>query len=550
MPTFQNTLYYGDNLEVLRRYIKDESVDLVYLDPPFKSNQDYNVLFAEQSGTRSAAQIKAFEDTWRWDQGAALIYQQTVEAGGKVAQVMQAFRQFLGENDMLAYLAMMTPRLVELRRALKPTGSIYLHCDPTASHYLKMLMDAVFDPQNFRNEIIWLRTMSKGLMTRRLPQNHDVILCYQKTGEATWNTEEIFSAYDSDDLDEKTADKYSQRDRDGRLYQLTSLINPNPDRPNLTYDFLGVKRVWRWTKDRMEQAYKDGLIVQPSLGAVPRFKRYLDEQRGRPLGDVWTDIPPINSQAQERLGYPTQKPEALLERIIKVSSKEGEIVLDPFCGCGTAVAAAQKLKRHWIGIDITHLAITLIKHRLLYAFGKRAHYRVIGEPVDPAGAKELAKQDPYQFQWWALGLVGARPAEQKKGADQGIDGRLYFHDENLDSGKTKQIIFSVKAGHTGPTHVRDLWGVVEREKAQIGVLLSLETPTQAMRTEAAKAGFYDRPFGGKDERYPRLQLLTIEELLKGKGIAYPAVRADLTFKKAPKVEEAPRVLPARLPFDE
>lgn len=547
----ENTLYYGDNLDVLRRYIKDESVDLIYLDPPFKSNQDYNVLFAEQSGQRSAAQIKAFEDTWRWDQGAALSYQQTVEAGGKVAQAMQAFRQFLGENDMLAYLSMMAPRLVELRRALKQTGSIYLHCDPTASHYLKMLMDAVFQPQNFRNEIIWQRTLSKSLMTRRLPQNHDVLLCYQKSDEATWNLEATFSPYDPENLDEKTSGKYCHRDPDGRVYRLDNLINPNPDRPNLTYEFLGVKRVWRWTKDRMRAAFDAGLVVQTKPGAVPQLKRYLDEQRGRPLGDVWADIPPINSQAQERLGYPTQKPEALIERIIKLSSGEGHVVLDPFCGCGTAVAAAQRLKRNWIGIDITHLAITLIKHRLQSAFGKKAHYKVIGEPVDLAGAKKLAEEDPFQFQWWALGLVGARPTEQKKGADQGIDGRIYFFDEHLDSGKTKQIILSVKAGHTGPSHLRDLWGVVEREKAQIGVLISLEEPTKAMRTEAAKAGFYARPFGGKEERYPRLQLLTIEELLEGMGIAYPAVRADLTFKKAPKAgEERTKVLPTRLPFDE
>lgn len=551
MSTFQNTLYYGDNLDVLRRYIKNETVDLIYLDPPFKSNQDYNVLFAEKSGVGSAAQIKAFEDTWHWDQGAALAYQQTVETGGKVSQVMQAFRQFLGENDMLAYLSMMAPRLVELRRVLKSTGSIYLHCDPTASHYLKMLMDAVCGPANFRNEIVWQRTLSKSLMTRKLPQNHDLLLCYQKSDEATWNMDAVFSPYDPDNLDEKTSGKYSHRDPDGRVYRLDNLINPNPDRPNLTYEFLGVKKVWRWTRDRMQEAYNAGLVVQTKPGAVPQLKRYLDEQRGRPLGDVWTDIPPINSQAQERLGYPTQKPEALLERIIKASSNEGEIVLDPFCGCGTAVAAAQKLKRHWIGIDITHLAITLIKHRLLHAFGKRARYKVIGEPVDLAGAKKLAEEDPYQFQWWALGLVGARPTEQKKGADQGIDGRIYFFDEHLDSGKTKQIILSVKAGHTGPAHLRDLWGVVEREKAQIGVLISLEEPTKAMRTEVAKAGFYARPFGGKEERYPRLQLLTIEELLKGTGIAYPAVRADLTFKKAPKVEEeVVRTLPGRLPFDE
>ena len=408
------------------------------------------MLFAEQDGTRSAAQIKAFEDTWRWDQEAARSYQEVVEAGGKVSQVMQAFRQFLGENDMLAYLAMMAPRLVELKRVLKPSGSIYLHCDPTASHYLKMLLDAVFRPQNIRSEIIWQRTLSKGLMTRRLPQNHDVILCYQKTDQATWNLDATFSPYDLENLDDKTASKYCHRDPDGRRYQLSDLTNPNPDRPNLTYKFLGVKKVWRWTKERMQAAYDAGLIVQPSPGAVPRLKRYLDEQRGRSLGDVWTDIPPINSQAIERLGYPTQKPEALLERIIKASSNEDELVLDPFCGCGTAVAAAERLNRRWIGIDVTHLAITLIKHRLHNAFGKQAIYKVIGEPVSLPDAEVLAQEDAYQFQWWALGLVGARPVEQKKGADQGIDGRLYFHDEHHDIGKTKQILFSV---------VPRLWGL-------------------------------------------------------------------------------------------
>ncbi len=545
-----NLLYYGDNLDVLRRHLKDETVDLIYLDPPFKSNQDYNVLFAEQDGTRSAAQIKAFEDTWRWDQEAARSYQEVVEAAGKVSQVMQAFRQFLGENDMLAYLAMMAPRLVELKRVLKPSGSIYLHCDPTASHYLKMLLDAVFRPQNLRSEIIWQRTLSKGLMTRRLPQNHDVILSYQKTDQATWNIDATFSPYDLENLDDKTASKYCHRDPDGRRYQLSDLTNPNPDRPNLTYKFLGVKKVWRWTKERMQAAYDAGLIVQPSPGAVPRLKRYLDEQRGRPLGDVWTDIPPINSQAAERLGYPTQKPEALLERIIKASSHEGELVLDPFCGCGTVIAAAERLNRRWIGIDITHLAITLIKHRLHHAFGNRVAYKVIGEPVSLPDAEVLAQQDPYQFQWWALGLVGARPVELKKGADQGIDGRLYFHDEHQDIGKTKQILFSVKSGHVAVSHVRDLRGVLEREKAQIGALISLEKPTKSMRTEAAKAGFYESPWeqwhDGK-KKYPRLQLLTVADLLSGKGVDCPPFRANITFKKAPRAAVLPRTA-ERLPF--
>jgi DNA modification methylase len=533
-----NTLYYGDNLDILRRNVPDGSVDLVYLDPPFNSNASYNVLFSAQDGTRSAAQIKAFEDTWRWDQAAAYDYQKTVEQGGPVSQAMQAFHTLLGPSNMLAYLAMMAPRLLELHRVLKPTGSIYLHCDPTASHYLKILMDAVFGPENFRTEIIWQRTLSKSLMTTRLPNNHDVLLAYQRSPSATWNADAVFQPYDLGNLDEKTRSKYVYRDSNGRIYRLSDLTNPNSNRPNLTYEFLGVTRVWRWTRERMQAAYNAGIIVQTKPGRVPQLKRYLDASKGRPLGDVWTDIPPINSQAKERLGYPTQKPEALLERIIKASSNEGDVVLDPFCGCGTAIAVAQRLKRRWIGIDITYLAVTLMKYRLLTAFGEEIAktYRVVGEPVSVDDAASLAREDPYQFQWWAVGLVGARAVERKKGADQGIDGRLFFHDDH--SGKTKQIILSVKAGKTGPAHVRDLRGVVEREKAEIGVLLTMQEPTHPMRSEAAEAGFYVSPTWA-DRQFPRIQLLTVAELLAGKRIVYPPSRqVDATFKKAPKARTA------------
>jgi DNA modification methylase len=533
-----NVLYYGDNLEILRHHVRDETVDLVYLDPPFKSNQDYNVLFAEH-GTRSAAQIKAFEDTWRWDEAAARAYEETVETGGRrVSKAMIALRGLVGTSDMLAYLSMMAPRLGELRRVLKPTGSLYLHCDPTASHYLKLLLDSIFGPANFRNEIVWRRTPSKGLMSQRLPTNHDVVLAYQRDDGATWNPDAIFQPYDPDDLDEKTVEKYTQRDPDGRLYQLTSLINPNPDRPNLTYEFLGVTRVWRWTRERMQTAYDAGQIVQTKPGAVPRLKRYLDEQRGKPLGDVWTDIAPINARAAERLGYPTQKPEALLERIITISSREGDLVLDPFCGCGTTVAAAEKLKRKWIGIDITHLAINLIRHRLRDAYGPSIEdtFRVVGEPVTLDDAEELAHEDPYQFQWWALGLVGARPTEQKKGADKGVDGRIFFHDEA--SGKTKQIVLSVKAGRTGAAHVRDLRGTLEGQEADIGVLISFQEPTKPMREEAAGAGFYTSPGWGTS--HPRIQLVTVEELLEGKELDYPHMTGR-TFKRAPRhVAQAPK----------
>jgi DNA modification methylase len=541
----ENYLYYGDNLDILRRRIKDESVDLVYLDPPFNSSQDYNVLFAEKSGTRSTAQIKAFGDTWKWDTVASQTYTNVVEGGGKASEALQAFHKLLGTNDMLAYLTMMTPRLVELRRVLKPTGSIYLHCDPTASHYLKILMDAIFDVRDFRNEIIWRRTPAKGNVSRRLARNHDVILSYQKSDAATWNEEVVFTAYDLNDLDEKTTAKYSHRDADGRLYQLDNLLSPNPDRPNLIYEFLGVTRVWRWTRERMQAAYNAGLIIQPRPGAVPRYKRYLDEQRGKPLADVWTDIDPLNSQAKERLGYPTQKPEVLLERIIRLTTNPGDVVLDPFCGCGTSIAAAQKLGRKWIGIDITSIAINLIKTRLLSTYGADIikTYTVKGEPTKYFEAQALAELDKYQFQWWALGLVGARGTEEKKGADQGIDGRLYFHDEGT-GGKTKQVIFSVKGGHTNVKDIRDLGHVITREQAELGVLITLQESTQPMRTEAAGAGFYQSAWG----KHPRLQILTIAELLDGKRVDMPPLRqVNVTFKQAPKAKGEQPEMPT-LPF--
>lgn len=527
-----NSLYYGDNLEILRRYVKDESVELIYLDPPFNSNQTYNILFQEKDGSQSASQIKAFGDTWHWDEIAARAYEETVEDGGRVAEAMQAFRKLLGTNDILAYLSMMAPRLVELRRVLKATGSLYLHCDPTASHFLKLLMDAVFGPANFRTEIIWKRTSAHSDTKQGRRQHgriHDVLLFYTKNNNWNWNP--VFVEYDREYVDQF----YKHREaKTGRRYGLDNLTGPGgAAKGNPIYEVMGVTRYWRYSNERMQALIKAGRVVQAKPGAVPRYKRYLDEMPGVPLQDVWTDIPPIASQAAERLGYPTQKPVALLERIIRASSNEGDTVLDPFCGCGTTIAAAQKLGRRWIGIDITHLAIALIRYRLGDSFGENCQFALVGEPTSVPDARALAKQDPYQFQWWALGLARARPVEQKKGADRGIDGRLYFHDEGK-SGKTKQIIFSVKAGHVTVSQVRDLVGVVSRENAQIGVFLALEAPTSPMRREAASAGFYESPWG----KHPRIQLLTIEELLEGKGIDYP-VAADVTFKRAQRVVPSP-----------
>ncbi len=533
-PTTPNRLYFGDNLDILRQHVADESVDLIYLDPPFNSNATYNVLFRERSGEESAAQITAFEDTWHWGWESETAFQDVVTQGpDKVGNLLSALRQFLGQNDMMAYLTMMAQRMIELHRVLKPTGSLYLHCDPTASHYLKLLLDAVFDARNFRNEIVWLRTMAKGLMSRQLPNNHDVILGYRKTGESTWNVDSTFQPYDEFSLDAKTASKYNHRDPDGRLYRLDNLTNPNRNRPNLTYEFMGITRVWRWTKERMQAAYDQGLIVQSRPGSVPALKRYLDEQRGRPFGDVWTDIPPINSQAKERLGYPTQKPEALLERIINASSNEGDVVLDPFCGCGTATVAAERLNRRWIGIDVTHLAITLVRHRLRDSFGDELRpYEIVGQPTDTASAGALAEQDRYQFEWWALGLVDARPAnDRRRGADAGVDGYINFFDDN--SGKPRRIIAQVKSGHVNRGMIATLKGDMDREQATLGVFITLQPPTEPMRQESLSAGIYT-PEHFPDHQYPRLQILTIDELLAGASVAYPRGGAPATFRQAPR----------------
>jgi len=526
-----NKLFYGDNLSVLKESIATESVDLIYLDPPFNSNASYNVLFSTPSGEGSQAQIEAFEDTWHWNESAERAFDEVVTGPHSDASIMlRAMRSALGENDMMAYLAMMAVRLIELHRVLKPTGSLYLHCDPTASHYLKLLMDGIFGASQFKNEIIWRRGTPRGHAFTRYASLHDVIFYYARGEVAIWNAESAVVKYDIEDLEVKTDEKYSLRDSDGRRYQLTSLLNPNPNRPNLTYEFLGVRRVWRWTRERMAEAYAAGLVVQPRSGGVPRFKRYLDEQKGKPIGDMWDDIPPINSQAQERLGYPTQKPVALLERIISASSNRGDIVLDPFCGCGTTIHAAQKLNREWIGIDITHLAIALVERRLNEAF-PAITYDVHGVPKDHAGARDLAERDKHEFQKWITAKIGAQPYKGgKKGMDRGIDGYLHFRDADK---KPQFAIVSVKGGENiNSAMVRDLKGTMERENAALGLFLTLNKPTREMEREAASAGIYET--GGM--KVPRLQILTAAEILNNRR---PQVPFGFTegFRKAGQEKE-------------
>ena len=530
-----NRLYFGDNLDILREHIADESVDLIYLDPPFNSNATHNVLFQERSGEDSAAQITAFDDTWRWDMSSESAYRDVVTNGPEsLGKLLQAMREFLGQNDMMAYLTMMTQRMAELRRVLKPAGSIYLHCDPTASHYLKLLMDAAFGKEFFKNEIIWRRTSSHS-DARRYGRVHDVILYYTRGEEYEWN--DIHLPYDPDYLEQY----YRYEDPDGRRWMSDNLSASGLQGGGYEYEWNGVTRVWRLPQDSMRRLDSEGRLYYTRNG-IARIKRYLDESQGLRIQDVWSDIQALRSWHRERLGYPTQKPEALIERLITASSSEGDVVLDPFCGCGTAIAAAERLNRRWMGIDITHLAISLMKNRLRDSFkDDLSDYDIIGVPQDVESARALAVESEhdgrYQFEWWALGLIEARPSrDRRRGADSGIDGYINFFDDN--SGRSKRVIVQVKSGNVSVSQIRDLKGVLEREDAEIGVFITLNPPTRPMQAEAVSTGFYE-PEHFPDLRFPRLQILTIEELLAGKEAEYPRVAPSATFRRAPRRRPPP-----------
>lgn len=524
-----NALYYGDNLNVLRESIADASVDLVYLDPPFNSNAGYNVLFKAPAGQKSEAQIEAFEDTWHWTESAACAYEDVIRSHHtEAATMLKAMRSFLGENDMMAYLAMMAARLIELHRVLKETGSLYLHCDPTASHYLKILLDAVFGRISFRSELSWKRSSahSDGKQGRMQYGNiRDVILFYTKSDKWTWNWQ--YTPYSEGYI----LSAYKHKDENGRLYRLGDLTAAKPG-GDVSYDFMGTKpyrgRYWAYSKENMEKYFQDGRLYFPANGGTPSYKRYLDEMPGVPLQNDWSDIQP--AQGGESLGYPTQKPLALLERILNASSNPGDVVLDPFCGCGTTVHAAQKLERNWIGIDVTHLAVSLIERRLKDAF-PGIKFEVHGTPKDFGGARDLAARDKYQFEWWAVSLVDAVPqGGKKKGMDRGIDGIRWVR-TGPKEGEFEKVLVSVKGGeNVGAAMVRDLKGTIERENALGGMFVTLTEPTREMTREAAAAGFFETSFG----RHPKIQILTIAGLLAGQKPDLPSTSSGEGFKKAQK----------------
>jgi DNA modification methylase len=535
----KNILYYGDNLTIMQEKMGKDAVDLIYLDPPFKSDTNYNLLYRNLTGKPVPEQVEAFFDTWELDAEKLEIARSMpvlMRQHGVADYYAEFWRLWMlalqkAQPELLAYLVFMVQRLLHMKSLLRPTGSIYLHCDPAASHYIKVMMDAIFDHRNFRNEIVWKRTGAHGGSKRWGPV-HDTILFYTMSDNYTWNR--TFQKYDPDYIKEY----YKLTDERGQ-YQLVSLTGAGTRAGDSGKSWRGIDptdtgRHWAVPMRALQLAYpgKDdlsslttqekldllddaGLIYWPERGSVPRQKRYADENPGAPLQDVVTDIGPISAHSEERLGYQTQKPVALLDRIIQASSNPGDTVFDPFCGCGTTIYSAVKNDRNWIGCDIAILSVQLVRNRLKerYRLVEDVHFKVDGIPVSVEQAEHLSKRDPFQFQHWFVERVGGFPM-QKKVADKGIDGRLYF--ETHDG--LKDVIISVKGGNIRPTDVRDLRGVLEREGAAMAALLSLKPPSKAMREEAAKAGMYI--YGGNS--YPRIQMLTVSEVLEEKrGLQTP-----------------------------
>ncbi len=469
MKINNRSLFFGDNLQILREKIPDESFDLIYLDPPFNSKRDYNILFKE-GVKESQSQIKAFEDTWHWSQEAEDTFNTLVlNSNPKISNLLTSFEKIIGKNDVLAYLTMMTIRLIELHRVLKSTGSLYLHCDPTASHYLKIVLDTIFGHQNFRNEIVWCYATPSG-SAKIFSRKHDIIFFYTKSNEYFFDSPRV------------------------------------PHKSGL---------------------HNTGQVFGGDYGdKTDEIKKM--EEAGKKVEDWWVDIYPVDRVRRERLGYPTQKPEALLERIIKASSRENDFILDPFCGCGTTVAVAEKLKRNWVGIDISILAINLIKKRLLDQYpDKKLQLNIDGIPTDEASARVFAEKDPYQFQIWACDLIEAMPLE-KKGADRGIDGVIVYQDID-EKGKIvyKRGIVQVKSGHVQRNQIATLISDTDREKAEFGIFITLEKPSSPMVQEALEAGHF-KTYSGRE--YPKIQIITIGELLNNQRLNLPPVKP--VYKKA------------------
>ncbi|MCZ8248072.1 MULTISPECIES: DNA methyltransferase [unclassified Microcystis] len=524
-----NKLYYGDNLEVLRKYIKDESIDLCYIDPPFNSKRNYNQIY-NNLGKEDQAQAQAFVDTWTWDNHAneALEEIQSNYQGKFTSQtidLIDGLTKVLGKGSLLAYLVSMTLRIVEIHRVLKSTGSFYLHCDPTASHYLKIVLDTVFCSQggDFKNEISWKRQSAHSDAKKKFCDIVDIIFYYVKSSQASFHPQ--YGEHDSNYVDKF----YRHDDNDGRgMYRLSDMASPNP-RPNMMYEWMGFpypSKGWRYQKETMQQLHDQDRIYYPrhsdgqfNTKKRPQLKRYLNEQEGSIITNLWTDIQSLSPHAAEKLGYPTQKPEALLERIIKASSNKGDVILDAYCGCGTTIAVAERLERNWIGIDITYQSISLMLKRLEDSFGKNVLDKIElnGIPKDLESAKALAtKPDDRtrkEFEKWAVLTYSNNRAviNDKKGADKGVDAIAYFQG---DKDNREKIIFQVKSGNVKSGDIRDLQGTMTIQGAALGIFITLKPPSKDMVQTAKSAGIYRGRY--RSQSVDKIEIVTGQEILEQK----------------------------------
>jgi DNA modification methylase len=520
-----NKLFYGDNLQILRKYIQDESIDLCYIDPPFNSKRTYNQIY-NNIGREDAAQAQAFIDTWTWDtdaeNGIAEIIANTHGSiTSQSVKLITGLEAVLGKGSLLSYLVHMMLRITEIYRVLKPTGSFYLHCDPAASHYLKIIIDSIFCSQkgNYKNEIVWKRTSGHS-DAEGYGSTHDTILYYSKTDNFTWNQQ--YQKYDQHYVEQY----YRYSDPDGRKWMSDNLSAAGLSGGGYDYVWKGITRTWRCPIETMQRLDKEGKIFYTRNG-IPRRKRYLDEAKGIPAQDLWTDIEALRSWHKEKLGYPTQKPESLLERIISASSNEGDVVLDAYCGCGTTVAVSERLNRKWIGIDITYQSISLILKRLEEHFGISTlqNIKLSGVPEDFESAEALAhKEDDRtrkEFEKWAVLTYSNNRAmiNEKKGGDGGIDGIAFMVDAENSKQEIKQVLFSVKSNkNLTPSVIRDLNGTMERDKAVIGILITLY-PMDNLVKESKKYGTYENKMFG--QTFQKIEVISISEILEGKTMKLP-----------------------------
>jgi site-specific DNA-methyltransferase (adenine-specific) len=563
-------LHYGDNLDVLRQKVATASVDLVYLDPPFNSDRNYNLL-----QRASQSQQDAFVDTWHWEDAAERAFAELtghappgVVVPDELGDMMKALKRFLWkeQRNTLAYLSMMAIRLVEMRRVLRSTGSLYLHCDPTASHYLKMILDGLFGIENFRNEIIWKRTGAHNSAEAFGPV-HDVILFYARSSETRCHPSKLKHSA-------KYLEKFGKVDPvTGKNFQDVTLTGPGTRKgesgqPWRNYNPTEKGRHWAIPKsvydnyreivgedlhqypllDRLEKVDNAGLVYWTRNGQ-PRYKQFLDdvEAEGASIQDIWTDISPVNSQANEATGLNTQKPLPLLARIIEASSSAGDLVLDPFCGCGTTIEACEGMGRKWIGIDIAIRQMDVIKDRLDAKFQPRV-WKEYGEPSGVDEAAHLADTNPYDFQWWAVRKLGGQPpkGEKKKGGDGGIDGRMTLQD--FTSSTNRSVIVSVKGGRTlTPEMVKSLDTTVRLERADYGFLVTMHPPTPGMRAVARECGTLPGSTMRDGKLAHRIRIITIPEILAG-TVQLPGVNITPRSQSSPPPPEPRKGETLHLPF--